>query len=138
MLGHPTTSDDSNFTEIARLGNMRRLQFSLEFGSENERKNALEALRETLREDPTFAYAELLAARHRIWEASADVLPSFAAAFEDALLTEDREKLKKLEMRQPRLEALILVARALYGDTQAEQKVGLWLSEPEISAKNRR
>ena len=57
------------------------------------------------------------------------MLPPFAAAFEDALVTEDREKLEKLASRQPRLEALILVAQALLGDSKAQQKVELWLRE---------
>ena len=127
------TPPDSEFAEVARLGAMRRLRFELEFAPEGERERALRELRRILREDPTFAYVELLAARHRIWEANANVLPSFAAAFEYALVTEDREKLEKLAMRQPKLEALILVARALLGDTEAERKVELWLRASEVT-----
>jgi tetratricopeptide (TPR) repeat protein len=126
-------TSDLEFADVARLGTMRRLRFQLEFAPETEQESALQELRKILREDPTFAYAELLAARHRIWEAEADVLPSFAAAFEDALATEDREKLKKLVIRQPRLEALILVARAVFGDTEAQQKVELWLGASQVT-----
>jgi hypothetical protein len=114
---------------------VRRLRFQLELGPQNERESALRDLRQILREDPTFAYAELLAAHHRIWEAQAEVLPSFAVAFEDALATEDREKLEKLALRQPRLEALILFARAVLGDTEAKQKFELWLRASQITDK---
>ncbi len=129
----PDLDSDSDVAEVTRLGTMRRLRFTLEFAPKDERKRALQELRQILSEDPTFAYAELLAARHRIWEARADVLPSFAAAFEDALATEDREKLEKLASRQPKLEALILVAQALLGDGNAQQKVELWLREAQIA-----
>jgi hypothetical protein len=124
---------DPEFAEVARLGAMRRLRSQLEFGLENERDVAIRELQRILREDPTFAYAELLAARYRIWEANGNDLPSFAAAFEDALATEDREKLEKLRARQPRLEALILVARAVLGDNEAVKEVELWLSAPQRS-----
>jgi tetratricopeptide (TPR) repeat protein len=126
---------DSELAEAVRLGAMRRLRFQLEFAPDDEQQKALEELKRILREDPTFAYAELLAARHRIWEARAEVLPSVAAAFEDALETEDREKLERLAARQPRLEALILVARALFGDAEAQRKVELWLRDTHIADK---
>lgn len=114
---------------------MRRLRFQLEFGPEPDRERALQELRQILNEDPTFAYAELLAARHRIGEANTDVLPSFAAAFEDALATGDRDKLERLAKRQPRLEALILVAQALLGDTEAQRQVELWLRASQVTDK---
>ena len=120
---------------MARLGALRQLRFKLETQSGNERETAIQELQRIFHDDPTFAYAELLAARHRIWKAEADVLPSFAAGFEDALATEDREKLEKLAIRQPRLEALILVARAVFGDGEAAQKVDLWLREPRETNK---
>lgn len=126
---------DSELADMARFGNMRRLRFQLEFAPEGDQQKAQEELKQILREDPTFAYAELLAARHRLWQAKTDVLPPFAAAFEDALATEDREKLKQLAARQPRLEALILVAQALLGDADAQRNVELWLREPEIAEK---
>jgi tetratricopeptide (TPR) repeat protein len=124
---------DPELAEVVRLGTMRRLRFQLESASGSQQQKALEGLKQILREDPTFAYAELLAARHRIWEAKADVLPSFAAAFEDALANEDREKLKQLATRQPRLEAIVLVAQALLGDADAQRKVDVWLREPQIT-----
>jgi hypothetical protein len=121
---------DAEVLAIERLGAMRRLRGYLESGSEDRKESATRELRNILREDPTFAYAELLAARHSIWEAEANVLPSFGAAFESALATEDRGKLEKLAIRQPRLEALILVAQAVLGDIKAEQKVEFWLRAP--------
>lgn len=129
------TDSDSELANVVRLGTLRRLRFQLEFATEGEQEKTLEELKKILREDPTFAYVELLAARHRIWEAKAGVLPPFAAAFEDALVTEDREKLEQLAARQPRLEALILVAQALLGDTEAQRKVELWLRETQIAEK---
>ncbi len=126
---------DSELAEVARLGKIRRLRFQLEFSPKDKRETALEELRQILRQDPTFAYAELLAARHRIWEAQADILPLFAAAFEDALATEDREKLEQLAARQPKLEALILVAQALLGNTEAQRKVDQWLRQAQIVDK---
>jgi tetratricopeptide (TPR) repeat protein len=128
-----SAASHSELPEVARLGTMRRLRFQLESAPKDERGKLLKELQQILREDPTFAYAELLAARHRIWQANADVLPSFAAAFEDALVTEDREKLEQLAARQPRLEALILVAQALLGDAEAQRKVELWLRKPQIA-----
>lgn len=126
---------DSELADVMHLGTMRRLRFQLEFAPDDEQEKALEELKQILREDPTFAYAELLAARHHIWEGKADALPSFAAAFEDALITEDRDKLEQLAVRQPRLEALILVAQGLLGDAEAQRKVALWLRDPTIAEK---
>lgn len=126
------------FVEVARLGKLRRLRFELEFAADDShRQTALRELRQILRDDPTFAYAELLAARHKIWAANADLLPSFAASFEDALATEDRDKLEKLALQQPRLEALIRVAQALLGDTKAQEQVARWLRDTEVSNDDR-
>jgi len=130
-----TERSDSELAGVMQLGAMRQLRFRLESKPIEGREKALEELKRVLREDPTFAYAELLAARHRIWKLNADTLPSFAAAFEYALATEDGEKLEQLSRRQPRLEALILVARALLGDAEAQGKVEVWLREPEIADK---
>ena len=128
-------ASDSELAEAVRFGTVRRLRFQLEFAPEGERETALQELKQILREDSTFAYAQLIAARHRIWEAEADVLPPFATAFEDALATEGREQLERLATRQPRLEALILVAQALLGNAEAQRKVELWLRKPQIAYK---
>lgn len=123
--------------EVARRGTMRRLRFQLEVAPENNHKAAVEDLKRIFREDPTFAYAELLAARHRLWTPDSEILPSFAAAFEEALTNEDQETLEKLAIRQPRLEALILVARALLGDEEAAKKVEEWLHADEATDSER-
>ncbi|NVO13488.1 MAG: tetratricopeptide repeat protein [Rhodoplanes sp.] len=126
-------ASDPELAEVARLGTIRRLRFELESVPVEDRKSALDELAQILREDPTFAYAELLAARHRIWEAEPGTLPPFAAAFEDALAAEDRERLEKLAARQPKLRALILVAQTLLGDAAAAQEIERWLGDSEAA-----
>jgi tetratricopeptide (TPR) repeat protein len=128
-------ASDSELGEVVRLGALRRLRFQLEFAPEGKRELAVEELKQVLREDPTFAYGELLAARHRLWDSNNDILRPFAVAFEEALGTEDRGKLERLAMRQPRLEALILVAQALIGDADAQRKVEAWLRDPQPTEK---
>lgn len=113
--------------EVMRRGAMRRLRFRLEGADAGARANAIEDLRRALNQDPTFAYAELLAARHRIWEQDSESLPVFATAFEQALAAEDRQKLEELALGKPRLEALTLVARAVLGDAEAAELVEAWL-----------
>ena len=80
-----------------------------------------------LKEDPTFAYAELLAARQRIWSTETSTLPLIAVAFEDALAAGDRQRLERLAERMSRLEALIIVACAVLGDVEAANEVEQWL-----------
>lgn len=130
----PAPTFDPELTGVMRLGSVRRLRFSLEVASAQQPASALDELRQILSEDPTFAYAELLAARHRLWEADASTLPPFAAAFEAALAAEDRVTLEALATRQPKLEALMLVAKALIGDAAAAEEVAQWLrrSEPAL------
>lgn len=124
---------DPVLEDVMRRGTVRRLRFWMGSAVQATHEDALRELRRILHEDPTFAYAELLAARHRIWEAESDVLPAFASSFEYALATEDREKLEELAQRQPRLEALILVARAVLGDAEAAQMVEAWLRDQQAS-----
>jgi hypothetical protein len=122
---------DSGIGDACRLGAMRRLRFRLEHGAEEVRQAALGEVRRVLKEDPIFAYAEVLAARHHIWRAEANTLPPFAAAFEQALASADRAKLQELATRQPRLEALVLVAQAALGDAEAAAKIEEWLRVPD-------
>lgn len=134
----PVALETPEFVEVARLGKLRRLRFELEFAADDShRQTARQELSQILRDDPTFAYAELLAARHNSWAANPDLLPSFAASFEDALATEDRDKLEKLALQQPRLEALIRVAQALFGDAKAQEQVARWLRDTEVSKDDR-
>jgi len=117
-------AEDEIFKAVIRSGKMRRLRFRLETQTVSV---ALSELRQIFEQDPTFAYAQLLAARQGIWRADSTALPTFAAAFEDALRTEDREKLEQLAQSQPRLDALILVARAVLGDAEAAKRIEDWL-----------
>jgi hypothetical protein len=94
------------------------------------RDAALAEVQAILRDDPSFAYAELLAARHGLWRADSDALPGFAVAFEQALADGDRSRLEDLARRQPRLDALTLVARAVLGDETACWLVRTLLTTP--------
>jgi hypothetical protein len=108
---------------IARLGELRRTRFRLEQHNSVLPEIALEELRRQLREDPTFAYAQLLAVRQGIWERSSAAIPSFPAAFELALQDRDRGVLDALAKHHPRLRSLILVAQAVLGDRVAAQQI---------------
>jgi predicted secreted Zn-dependent protease len=126
---------------VARRGALRRISFRIGSQDYNVRDKAIDELKNSLRENPNFSYADLLAARCGLRQAANDTLPTFAAAFEDALASEDREKLEQLARRQPRLQALVLVARAVLGDAEAARMVREWLQatphseeEPAISA----
>jgi tetratricopeptide (TPR) repeat protein len=117
-----------------RRGRIRRLRFNLETGADDAaRTDALDELNQILREDPTFAYAELLATRQGVWQAESHGLPSFASGFEDALRTEDREGLERLAELQPRLKALILVGRAVLGDEAAAKEIEAWLQVEHVA-----
>jgi hypothetical protein len=130
-LPQSVSSDDSTLADASRNGRVRRLRFRTEYLDTAVRDAALADIMTILRDDPTFAYAELLAARHGLWQAEANTLPSFAAAFEQALAEGDRARLEELAKRQPRLEALTLLARAVLGDEQAAWLVdGFLRAEP--------
>lgn len=116
--------------EAKQNGVLRRLRFRLESDdAENIDNGALAELRRVFDEGPTFAYAELLAVRHGIWNVENQFLPTFAAAFEQALREEDQVKLEELAVIQPRLMALIQVAQALLGDEAAARRVESWLAD---------
>jgi hypothetical protein len=90
---------------------------------------AIAEVRELLAEEPDFAYAQLLAVRAGIWAAEEAELASVPAAFERALGDEDAQTLASLAKRAPKLEALTLVARALFGDVDAQDRIADWLAE---------
>ncbi len=122
-------------------GRARRLRFRLESTNEELRSVARAEVERLLKDEPAFAYAELLAARELIWDAEASALPPVAVAFEAALASEDRQRLEALAKRVPRLEALIFVARAVLGDEEAAAWVEHWLrggpersEEPAVTA----
>ena len=104
---------------VERLGRARRLRAHLESANDNIRDVALEELKEFIREDPTFAYAQLLAVRQGVWSSTSRVATAFAAAFEEALRIRDIGALRGLGDRAPRLSTLALGARAIFGDTSA-------------------
>jgi hypothetical protein len=58
-----------------------------------------------------------------LWEKENQTLPSFPAAFELALMKEDVEALSRLAKEYPRLEALTMIARAMFGDKSAAKQV---------------
>ena len=71
--------------------------------------------------------------RHGVLARNVDALPAVAAAFEEALAEEDRDLLEQLARRRPRLRGLILVARALFGDEDAQREIERLLTEPDIA-----
>jgi hypothetical protein len=91
---------------------------------------AVAEVRQLLAEEPDFAYAHLLAVRAGIWAGENVELATVAAAFERALGDEDAHMLIRLAERAPKLEALTQVARALFGDVEAQNRIADWLSEP--------
>ena len=108
---------------------MRRLRFRAESLDLAERDAALAEIKAILRDDPAFACrtarrppADLAGAgRH---------LPSFAAAFEQALAEEDRARLEALTKRQARWRSMTLLARAILGDEQAAWLIEFLRAEP--------
>jgi hypothetical protein len=109
---------NSTALALEHSAKLRRLRPRLQ-----EDDSAMEELKEILKSDPNLAYAQILAARHRIWHASEQPLPPVAAAFEEALAAEDLETLKALTAQMPRLESLVLLARAILGDIDAANEV---------------
>ncbi|HEY1931608.1 MAG TPA: tetratricopeptide repeat protein [Acetobacteraceae bacterium] len=122
------TPHDPALDDTIRYGRLRRLRARAETGDPAARQAALDEVRAILRDDPAFAYAGVLAARFGAVD-SADMLPSFAVAFEQALAQGDRARLEALAKQQPRLQALTLVARAVLGDESAA-----WLVEALLKA----
>lgn len=119
------TTDNDTVTELRRSGNLRSLRDHLQSDD-----SAILELAEILKSDPTFAYAQILAARHALWHASDHTLPPVAAAFEEALAREDLESLQALRERMPQLESLILLAKAILGDVVAASEVAERLNSP--------
>jgi Tfp pilus assembly protein PilF len=109
--------------ELSNLARMSRLKFRLVHAQGGARTAALNELQQTLEEDPTFAYAQLLAVRQGLWKKESNTLPSFPAAFELALADSDLLALSRLSKQYPRLQALIMVARAMYGDKDSAKRV---------------
>jgi len=88
---HRSAESDFIQDEVVRNGRLRALRDQL-----TENDDALLRLRLIFEEDRSFTYAQILAARHRIWRVEEGTLPPVAAAFEAALADEDRALLEKI------------------------------------------
>lgn len=119
---------DEMMVELGRSGHLRQLRQRLQNDA-----SAVEELRKILNTNPSFAYAQILAARHNLWHASEQALPPVAAAFEEALASEDIERLTALAEQMPRLESLILLARAILGDAVAALEIDGRLRSPSAA-----
>jgi tetratricopeptide (TPR) repeat protein len=127
-------SPDPFLASAIERGRARRLRFRLDGPSDELRSAGRAEVESWLKDNPTFAYAELLAVRQHVWDVEDSTLPPMAVAFEAALASEDRERLQALAGRVPRLEALTLAARAVLGDEEAAMSIEGWLrSGPERS-----
>jgi tetratricopeptide (TPR) repeat protein len=116
--------------QFISMAQTSRLSFRLAHAHGAMKSAAVKELRQILRDDPTFSYAQLLAVRQGIWEAEGKTLPSFPAAFELALMTEDSIALSRLAKEHPRLEALTIFARAALGDKESIGRVQNLLEKP--------
>lgn len=124
---------DAELARILALGRLRRLRFLQEHAATLGEPPADGP--DLLHGDVDTAYARVLSLRAGGTEV--DVMPVFAVAFEAALHAEDRARLERLAQTQPRLRALVLVARALVGDTTAASEIDAWLAEPLPPGKER-
>ena len=109
----PPRPETSALAQAMRPAKLSQIWLSLETETDARRDEALSELPRILEEEPTFAYAELLAARQGICKAEGHGLPGFASAFEEARRTEDRAAFEQRSQKTHRLKALIRVAQAL-------------------------
>jgi hypothetical protein len=94
-------------------GELRKCEFVIRKMPGPSLLAAKERLKEIIATNPTFAYAQLLAARHADWVRSDIHLDAFPAAFERALRSGDLALLARLGAKEKKLEALCIVARSL-------------------------
>jgi hypothetical protein len=121
----PEPDDDIDLRRAMGYGRLRRLRFRQDHAGEPGIP-APEESGPVAEAELAPEYAELLAFRARA--AGPAAMPGFALAFEAALRQEDRAVLEQLALRQPRLEALTWLARALLGDAPAAARVEAWLA----------
>jgi hypothetical protein len=107
----------------SKWGRIRSVRFVLEFGSHEQKQIATRKLKEILRTDPTFAYPQILAERHQLWEAENHQPTMFATAFGRALRTESIRILIDLEKRYPQWAILSTAARTLFSDENAASRM---------------
>ena len=119
-------AEDGTVVRLREMASARALGDRLMSGLDDV---AVAEVRELLAEEPDFAYAQLLAVRAGIWTGEEAELASVPAAFERALGEEDTQIFARLAERAPKLEALTLVARALFGDFDAQDRIADWLAE---------
>jgi hypothetical protein len=119
--------------ELSDLGTLRRISILLSDDPTSLRHLwAREELEKKWRAGSQFRqsrdYIALLRARIDLAGSYEDELPSFAARFEYALNREDRMLLERISDEYPRLTALTLIARAMFGDFDAAREVITYLS----------
>jgi hypothetical protein len=125
---HPLPND------IWSLGTLKRISILLFDEPLTPRRDAALSELDTMWRDVgtysnrnTRDYIELLVARADKEGAHEAELPAFAARFEYALNRSDRELLQRISREYPRLTALSLVARAMFGDKSAEAEIGRYV-----------
>lgn len=130
ILPIPSTeaTQDAAFEKAMKMGKLRKIRFKLENLPTHEHQACFDELRSLFSEDEHSGYARLLAARF-LGSMEHEYFPSVAIAFEAALGAEDQQRLEHLAERQPRLSALILVGRALFGDREAEERIATLLGK---------
>lgn len=113
---------------IALSGELRQREFTVRRALTRNLAAAQKRLKDIIAENPTFAYARLLAERHADWIKSNFDLKTFAIAFERALRSNDKALLVYLSSKHPKLEALCLVARSLCGDEKSFDQISATIS----------
>ena len=120
-------ADDADLAQAMAFGRLRRLRFRREYAAVLGDAPPAD-LGSAGGNEAAAGYAQLLALRDG--GGAVDAMPVFAVAFEAALRAEDRARLDAIAQKQPRLRALILLARALFGDAAAAAQVDAWLAAP--------
>ncbi len=118
--------------EIRLGGELEKLEQLIK-GNRSERDSAADRIREILKENPTFAYAELLAERHNLWRDDENSTPTFVVYFERALRVDDRALLRRLTLEYPRFEAMCIIARVALGDEDAFDELSNAISTVKIN-----
>lgn len=116
---HPSVEPYFQTSRLAKL--------DLELRNASGNGAAAEKLRAILKIEPELAYAKLLASRYGLWTSRDDAMPGFAVAFEQALKDGDLAMLDRLASSMPRLRALTMVAKAIFGSVEAAEEIETWL-----------
>jgi tetratricopeptide (TPR) repeat protein len=130
-VGQHTFTHDSHASTLDALiadGKLRALRDNIYADSGSSAK-----IWEIYQHEPSSTYAQMLATRYGLIDPSSGDLPSVAVAFEAALSAEDVARLDALTERAPRLQALILLARALFGDDAAAATIAEMLHDRPVA-----